>query len=435
MRHLIVLGLALTVAGAASAQTEVIIRRPGEKDQVIRLDETKVGEGVARVNDEIRRVMPLMLKQAELAKVHGEAMQDQIKAVRLSEDAAAMHLGQMAPEMHLKQQLEAAQLEQQAARVQLQAKTALMAPVARAMSSMARLAELRRTPHLGVVLDYGPRDTDKYGAYVTAVTPGSPAERAGIRSGDVITKLAGKSLAVKDRRGDDDESLPGVKLSQVLSQLTPGKTVELELRRGTQLRTVKITPEDDTDAVVALSRNNADRVQLLERTMPGRLAVTPAPDAPAMAIFNGEGFGGSGSFSYSFNSNGMFANLELAPVNEKLGAYFGTSEGVLVVNTGNSRASFMRRAWTDTIRRATPRATTGDGDAVTVEPKGTQIRLGTNLNTLGLEPGDVIVSVDGRKVTTPSQLIRIVATYDHGEEFKLQIMRQKHAETLNTKMP
>jgi S1-C subfamily serine protease len=57
------------------------------------------------------------------------------------------------------------------------------------------------------------------------------------------------------------------------------------------------------------------------------------------------------------------------------------------------------------------------------------------VNTLGLEPGDVIVSVDGRKVTTPSQLMRIVSTYDRGDEFKLQIMRQKRAEALTVKMP
>src|ERR1019366_3906141 len=54
---------------------------------------------------------------------------------------------------------------------------------------------------------------------------------------------------------------------------------------------------------------------------------------------------------------------------------------------------------------------------------------------IGLEPGDVIVSVDGRKVSNPSQLMRIVGTYEHNDEFKLQIMRQKHAETLTVKMP
>ena len=55
--------------------------------------------------------------------------------------------------------------------------------------------------------------------------------------------------------------------------------------------------------------------------------------------------------------------------------------------------------------------------------------------TMGLEPGDVILSVDGRKVTSPSQLMRIIGSYDHNDEFKLAIMRQKHQETLPVKMP
>ena len=52
-----------------------------------------------------------------------------------------------------------------------------------------------------------------------------------------------------------------------------------------------------------------------------------------------------------------------------------------------------------------------------------------------VEPGDVILSVDGRKVTSPSQLMRIVGSYDHNDEFRLQILRQKRAETLTIKMP
>ncbi len=55
--------------------------------------------------------------------------------------------------------------------------------------------------------------------------------------------------------------------------------------------------------------------------------------------------------------------------------------------------------------------------------------------TFGLQPGDVIVSVDGRKVDSPSQLVRILGSYDSGDTFKLQVMRQKKAETLTARMP
>jgi S1-C subfamily serine protease len=38
------------------------------------------------------------------------------------------------------------------------------------------------------------RDTDSVGAYVDAVTPAGPAAKAGIRSGDIITKVDCKSV-------------------------------------------------------------------------------------------------------------------------------------------------------------------------------------------------------------------------------------------------
>jgi S1-C subfamily serine protease len=99
-----------------------------------------------------------------------------------------------------------------------------------------------------------------------------------------------------------------------------------------------------------------------------------------------------GNFAYAFNVGGPLSSLEMVSLNEKLGAYFGTTEGVLVVNVGEKDA-------------------------------------------FGLQPGDVIASVDGRKVTNSSQLMRIFRTYDKGEEFKIQIMRQKKAETLTGKLP
>jgi S1-C subfamily serine protease len=82
----------------------------------------------------------------------------------------------------------------------------------------------------------------------------------------------------------------------------------------------------------------------------------------------------------------------MATLNAGLGSYFGTTDGVLIINAGEKQE-------------------------------------------LGLIPGDVVTAVDGRKVTSPSQLMRILRTYEQGEEFKLQIMRQKRAESVTGKMP
>jgi S1-C subfamily serine protease len=66
------------------------------------------------------------------------------------------------------------------------------------------------------------------GALVRDVTPGSPAENAGIRPGDVVTKLDGKDIATSD---DLVAAVRGHK---------PGDSVEVTVNRQGQTRTVKV---------------------------------------------------------------------------------------------------------------------------------------------------------------------------------------------------
>ena len=56
-----------------------------------------------------------------------------------------------------------------------------------------------RRARLGIKVNLQARETDSIGAYVEAVTPSGPAAKAGIRSGDVITKLDGKSVLAAAR--------------------------------------------------------------------------------------------------------------------------------------------------------------------------------------------------------------------------------------------
>ena len=73
------------------------------------------------------------------------------------------------------------------------------------------------------------------GAYVTggdsgsAVAPGSPAEKAGLKEGDIITKVNGVELK------------KGTSLVGELSQSVPGDTVELTILRGGKEQPLKVT--------------------------------------------------------------------------------------------------------------------------------------------------------------------------------------------------
>ena len=66
---------------------------------------------------------------------------------------------------------------------------------ARSLTGRAMIAIAAR-PRLGITIDTRARDTDRWGAYVSAVTPGGPADKGGVRSGDVIAKLAGKAVTL-----------------------------------------------------------------------------------------------------------------------------------------------------------------------------------------------------------------------------------------------
>ena len=49
---------------------------------------------------------------------------------------------------------------------------------------------------------------------------------------------------------------------------------------------------------------------------------------------------------------------------------------------------------------------------------------------LSLKGGDVVLAVDGRKPASPSQLLRILRSYERGEKFKIEILRKQKRETV-----
>jgi aminopeptidase N len=67
------------------------------------------------------------------------------------------------------------------------------------------------------------------GVRVAGVTPGSPAERAGVKEGDVLLEVDGKDVA--NLRG----------FSSILRGLTPGQTVKVVLSRGGQEQRLDVT--------------------------------------------------------------------------------------------------------------------------------------------------------------------------------------------------
>ena len=90
-------------------------------------------------------------------------------------------------------------------------------------------------PHLGFSVTTRPTVSDTIGALVESVTPGSPAFRAGIRSGDVITRINGHALVARMAPGVRTLS-PGTRLLEVAARISAEDTVALQFRRGSSVR-------------------------------------------------------------------------------------------------------------------------------------------------------------------------------------------------------
>jgi S1-C subfamily serine protease len=242
---------------------------------------------------------------------------------------------------------------------------------------------MNRRARLGIKVNLQARDTDSLGAYVESVTPNGPAAAAGLRSGDVITKVDGKSVLSGGAAGDRDvrQSLPGLRLIELAARLEPSDTVPVEFLRGKDRRTVSLVTADEPDMVMAGPGGGHPFVMRFRGDGPQidpRLRVDDLMD-----MGPGERF--------EFLAGSPLGDLELAPLNPDLGQYFGTTEGVLVIRA----------------------------------PKN---------GTLGLKGGDVVQAVDGRKPAGPSHLMRILRSYDKGETFKLDVLRNRKRETLTARL-
>jgi membrane-associated protease RseP (regulator of RpoE activity) len=198
------------------------------------------------------------------------------------------------------------------------------------------------------------------GVEVVGVSPGGPAEQAGIKTGDVLVAVDGQALR---RTGERTAS---AQLVDFMRGVQPGRAVKVEYLRDGKRRSTSVTTAPAEPPIVRVIRERLSGPLGEEMEWLGREGMMGPPPG--------------------------FRALELVPVTPKLGSYFGTDRGLLVV-----------------------RAPAGKG--------------------LPLEDGDVLQTIDGRTPDSPGHAFRILNSYQPGEKVKLGVLRQRKQLVLEAAIP
>ncbi len=272
----------------------------------------------------------------------------------------------------------AQQNEREAAREaerQMRAAEERLAEAARQIAQLSTrnlpaIVEIERRIHmdgrvvLGITIGSDDGDRPVEGVTVRGVSPGGAAADAGLRSGDIITAVNDESLTA------DSSEQANAKLVEFMSGVEEGDVLDIEYLRNGKQASVEVQPRESSMLAFAFGTGRQDY---------------SARVAPNMLNFD------FSRFAWVSDGSG-WGHMEMVSLTERLGRYFGTDKGLLVVRAPDDE-------------------------------------------NLKLEDGDVIQSIDGREPKSVSHAMRILGSYQSGEQLELQIMRDKRRQTLKIEVP
>jgi len=369
---------------------------------------------------EARMADALVQVDAQRAKVDAESARAEAQRAKVEAETAAAE-GQRA-----KRDAEAAHVDGEHAKIDAEAARRDLEQMRQQMRDLSkRMSEL--SMKLG---DVGPRayayrylgnpDSGMIGVVladdenrtrVNAVTPGGPADKAGLHADDVIVGVHGEGIDAKEKDA----------ARRALRGLKAGQKLTLTVHRGDKTFDVAITAErrepfnfgssfgsdlgslgklDKIEQLRILDENGAlapgfdkrVREQVERATREAERAVERAQLTSEQSVRIAQNASESARIALrKVNLSMPWWGLNLANLNPDLGAYFGTDHGVLVLSA--------------------------DADA-----------------SKSLKSGDVLLAIGGRKVERPEDALRLLRE-QAGNEVKVEVLRQRKAQTLSMRAP
>jgi C-terminal processing protease CtpA/Prc len=200
--------------------------------------------------------------------------------------------------------------------------------------------DLMGKPRLGVTVDKAAEEGPVEGVLIVGVTPGSGADDAGLRAGDVITSVDGLSLMT------DSPEEAYTRLLEFMKGVEEGEKIMVGYIRDSNIGQVEVEPRIvESHAFVW---HEGDQ----QLGIPDMPQMHLPPDVVKKFRYVAPLYGSS------------WGDMELVELSQGLGRYFGTDQGLLVVSAPKSDAFNLQDG--DVIQSIDGREPTSVGHAIRI---------------------------------------------------------------------
>lgn len=181
-------------------------------------------------------------------------------------------------------------------------------------------------PRIGVNIESDGDESPVDGVKIVSVTPGSAADDAGLRAGDVLTAVNGEALRAASRKASNGLLL------EFMQGVEEGDELKIDYLRDGRVGSVAVEPRPIDNKVFVWSDDGKEIV------LPGGPEAYPAPEVVIERYRHSMAPWQSG-----------WGDMELVELTEGLGRYFGTDEGLLVISAPQANAFKLQDG--DVIKR------------------------------------------------------------------------------------